>query len=152
VHLDLGVLAVAGLDLGDPLVGAVQPAREVVTHVQLDLRRRLAPEVGVERDDPLDLVERALHVARELLERLAREPAVLALDRRQGRDQTRPGELPVARLRAGDAHLDAHAHVPVADVAVAGAHHAPSLAVADSCSGDWPPSIPPVRSTSRRRT
>jgi hypothetical protein len=63
LDLDLDVVAVSRLDLGNPLVGAAQPARQVVTDVQVDLRRRLRAEVRIERDQPLDLVERPVGLA-----------------------------------------------------------------------------------------
>ena len=57
----------------------------------------------IERDQPFDLIQRPAPVARERDELLTRQPAVLALNRGQRRDQRRAGELPGARLDAGNA-------------------------------------------------
>src|SRR5919107_2501410 len=103
----------------------------------MDRGRRLGAEVRVERDQPLDLVERPAHVAREPHELLARQPAVLALDRHQRRHQAGAGELPRAGLGAGRAALHPQAHAAV-DLTVPGGHHAPSLAVAASCVAALP--------------
>ena len=90
---------------------AREPAREVAADRDLELLGRRGPEVRVERDQPLDLVQRPAPVARELHELRARQPAVLALDRRQRRDQRWAGELAGAGLDARDAAV-ALAHQP----------------------------------------
>ncbi len=99
-QFDLGVLTVALAQLGQPGLAVAQEARQVVAHVQRDLRRRFGAEVRVERDQALDLVERAPGVAGELLQLLAGQPAQARLDRVQRRDQRRPRELSGARLDA----------------------------------------------------
>ena len=88
-QLDLGVLAVALAQLGQPGLAVAQEARQVVADVQRHLRRRLGAEVRVERDQALDLVARPAGVAGELLQLLARQPAQPGLDRVQRRDQRR---------------------------------------------------------------
>src|SRR6185312_2158229 len=106
-------VAVALVDGGDLLVGAVQPAREVAADSDLDLGRRRRAEVRVERDQPLDLVQRPARLAREPDQLLAREPAVLVLDRVQRRDQARTREPAGARFPAGDAAVrDRHQWAP----------------------------------------
>ena len=100
--LDLHVVAVAGVDLRDLLVGAVQPARQVAADGDLHPGRRRDAEVGIERDEPLDLIQRAAGLTAEAHELLARQPAVLALDDVQRRDEARTVELPGAGLPPGD--------------------------------------------------
>ena len=63
--------------------------------------RRRGEEVRIERDQALDLVERAAPLARERHELLARQPAVLPLDRVQIRDQDGPGKRPARASLAG---------------------------------------------------
>ena len=72
---------------------------------ELDLLRRVGAEVRVERDQPLDLVQRPVHLAGQRHELLAGQPADPFLDRVQRRDQARAGELARPRLDAGDADL-----------------------------------------------
>ena len=55
---------------------------------------------GVERDQALDLVQRPPHLLRQPHQLLARQPAVLALDRDERRDEAGAGELPGAGLGA----------------------------------------------------
>ena len=107
--LDLDVVAVPLLRLADAVVGAVQPAREVVADGELDRLRRRRAEVRIERDHALDLVQRPAHVARQRDELLARQPADAPLDRGEGRDQARARELARPRLGAGIARLDPQA-------------------------------------------
>ena len=104
-ELDVGVGAVALLEPRDPLVRAAQPAGQVVADPQLDPLRRVGAEVRVERDQPLDLVQRPVHVAGQRDELLAGQPADPFLDRVQRRDQARAGELARPRLDAGNADL-----------------------------------------------
>ena len=92
-----------GRALRDHGAVAREPAREVAADGDLERLGRRGAEVRVERDEPLDLVQRPAPVARELDQLLARQPAVLALDRGQRGDQRRAGELARARLDAGDA-------------------------------------------------
>ena len=100
-HLvQLDVVAVALAQLGEPLLAALQPAREVVADGQLNAPRRLGAEVRIERDQPLDLVQRPPPLARERDQLLARQPAVAALDLGQRRDQARAGEAARACLGA----------------------------------------------------
>ena len=104
-ELDVGVGAVALLEPRDPLVRAAQPAGQVVADPQLDPLRRVGAEVRVERDQPLDLVQRPVHVAGQRHELLAGQPADPFLDRVQRRDQARAGELASPGLDAWDADL-----------------------------------------------
>jgi hypothetical protein len=62
-QLDVGIGGVAVSQGADPVVGSPQPAGQVVADVQRDLRRRLGAEVRIERDQPLDLVQRPAGVA-----------------------------------------------------------------------------------------
>ena len=55
-HLDAGSGAVPLLEHGDALVGAAQPAGQVVADAELGLLRRIGAEVRVEGDQPFDLV------------------------------------------------------------------------------------------------
>src|SRR5215207_850630 len=106
---DLAELGVGiGAQLLDALVRAVQPARQVVAAGDLARRRRRGAEVRVERDQALELVQRAAALARQLYELLARQPAVLALDLVQVWDQAGPGKAPGAGLGARCAR-DRHA-------------------------------------------
>src|SRR5215207_4017646 len=106
---DLAELGVGiGAQLLDALVRAVQPARQVVAAGDLPRRRRRGAEVRVERDQALELVQRAAALARQLYELLARQPAVLALDLVQVWDQAGPGKAPGAGLGARCAR-DRHA-------------------------------------------
>ena len=100
-QLDVGVLAVARAQLGQPGVAVAQEAGQVVADVQRHLRRRLGAEVRVERDQALDLVERAARVAGQLLQLLAGQPAQPGLDRVERRDQRRARELPGPPLHPG---------------------------------------------------
>ena len=83
--------------------------------VQATARRRLGAEVRVERDQPLDLVQRPAGVLRQRRQLLARQPAEPVLDRVQRRDQARPGEPAVARLGTGRAAASAGPSVTPAD-------------------------------------
>jgi hypothetical protein len=101
--MHVGIALVALAQLRDALVGAVQPARQVVAAGELHRGRGLGEEVGVERDDALDLVQRAPPLARQAHQLFAREPAVLALDRVEVGDQAGAGEAARARLGTRDA-------------------------------------------------
>ena len=105
-ELDVGVAPVPLPGLGDAVFRAAQPARQVVADAQLDPLRRGGPEVRVERDQPLDLVQRPVHLVGQRHQFLAGQPADPFLDGVQGRDQARPGELPGPRLDAGHARRD----------------------------------------------
>ncbi len=96
--LHVGVAAVPVPQFRDPPVRALQPAGQVVAGVQLHLHRRPGAEVRVERDQPLDLVQRAADVTGQRYQFLARQPADPFLDRLQRRDQAGAGELARPRL------------------------------------------------------
>jgi hypothetical protein len=99
VELDVGVLPVPVARCRHRLGPVGQPAGQVATDLHPDARRRAGgAEVRVEGDQPLQLVERPALLARQRDERLARQPAVLLLDRVQGRHEARAGEPPVPSL------------------------------------------------------
>ena len=100
-QLDVGVRPVTFPDLFEPVIGAPQPAGQVVADAQHDPFRRRGPEVRIERDQPLDLVQRPVHLAGQRHQFLAGQPADPFLDGLQGRDQARPGEFAGPRLDAG---------------------------------------------------
>ncbi len=134
--------AVALLGLADAVVGAGQPAREVVADRQLHGFRRRGAEVRIEGDEPLDLVQRPAHVARERDELLARQPADAPLDGGEGRDQAGARELPGARLGSRIARLHAQPRAAVAVAArrrdVRRHRQAPSRVVVGSCRAALP--------------
>src|SRR5690349_2731719 len=102
-HLDVRIRAVPLADRGDALVGAAQPAGQVVADAQLGLDRRVGAEVRVEGDQALDLVQRPAHVTGQRDEFLTGQPADSLLDSVQRRDQARARELACACLDARDA-------------------------------------------------
>src|ERR1700761_7699067 len=104
-NLGVAVHPVPGPDRVDAIIGAAEPAGQVVTEAYLGLLRWLGAEVRIERDEPLDLVQRTAHIARQRDQLLAGQPAGPFLDGVQRRDQAGPGELARPGLDAGDAGL-----------------------------------------------
>ena len=101
-ELDLDAVAVAGLRLGDPLVGPVQPARAGRgRRPPGPPSARLGPEVRIERDQPLDLVQRPPHLARERDQLLARQPAVARWIAFSAGIRLGPGNLPARASAPG---------------------------------------------------
>ena len=116
VVLGLVVVAPGGLaELGEDVVGAAHPARDVVADEDAVLRGRLEAEEVVEARDGLEVGGGDAHHGGRLADPVRRAPAVVALDGPERRDRC-GAKLRIAAHRLLDRALELGRHVDLVEL------------------------------------